>query len=485
MLQGALATASFGAAYALLDPLGLLDARQKTPPAPVDLNAVETGAIERESVRVSHLLRRAGFGASPDEYERYQSMGLQAAIDELVNYDAIDDSVAEQAFTPSDRNGPIVAWLARMANTKRPLQEKLTLFWHGLLTTQLSSTADPDAMLRQIDLLRRNAAGDFGELLHGVTVDRSMMVYLDMDGSERRSPNENYARELMELFTMGTGAFTEDDVRAAARAFTGWKVPRDYDQTPLRLLDPVFDFASWDPGEKTFLGRTSAFDAHGIIDVILDQPATSRYVVRRLFEHFVYPEPDDATLQPFIDTYVANGRQIRPVVDALLRSDAFYSQRAYRGLPKAPVEYAVGAIKALGGAADAVRMLPGRASALRSMGQVLYEPPNVSGWRGGRAWFASSMLFARLNFINQATGGGGAQQGPPGASTPAPMDPSAFPNAAAVLDHFARIALDDNLRPDARQVILDHAGGAEAALTVESMRDLAYLVLAAPEFHLA
>jgi uncharacterized protein (DUF1800 family) len=471
------AALSIATAYAALgDPLGLFRSNASD-------EFDESRAIERESVRVNHLLRRAGFGVSKEEHDYYQSIGLDATISELLDYESIDDSEAERAeAAATPRNGTFVGWLARMANTKRPLQEKMTLFWHGLLTTQLSATADPDAALDQIRLFRRHALDDFGELLHGVTRDRSMMVYLDVDGSEASAPNENYARELMELFAMGSG-YTEQDIREAARAFTGWTVPRDFSRLPFKLLTPVFDAAKFDAGDKTVLGYTGNFGANDIVHVVLDRPQTGPYIVRRIFEYLAYPDPDDATLAPFVEAYEANRRRLKPVVEAILRSDAFYSPRAYRGLPKAPVEFAVGVIKALGGAASAAQMLPGRARALRSMGQVLFEPPSVAGWPGGSAWFTTSMLFARLNFINQATGG--APSGPPGQQAALPPVPEDLGTASQALAHYLPFLLDDNLSEAAQKVLLDYAGGPRAKMTPESLRGLVYLVMASPQYQLA
>jgi uncharacterized protein (DUF1800 family) len=361
----------------------------------------------------------------------------------------------------------------------------MTLFWHGLLTTQLSATADPDAALDQIKLFRRHALDDFGELLHGATMDRSMMVYLDMDGSDSRAPNENYARELMELFAMGEG-YTEEDIREAARAFTGWRVDRDFSRLPFKLLTPVFDPARFDAGDKTVLGYTGNFGAKDIVHIVLDQPQTARYIVRRIFDYLAYPDADESTLAPFVEAYTTHRRQIKPVVEAILRSDAFYSLQAYRALPKTPVEFAVGTIKALGGAKDAVAMLPGRARALRSMGQVLFEPPSVAGWPGGKSWFTTSMLFARLNFVNQVTGGV-APPGPPGQqrAPDLPAVPEDLGTASQALAHYLPLLLDDNVSKPARQVLLDYAGGPNARLTPETLRGLVYLIMASPQYQLA
>src|SRR3954447_20213169 len=230
VLAGGVSAAGVAGAYAALgDPLALFGSSGSDGTVNHAIRG-DTGAISQESVRINHLLRRTGFGVTRVEYDRYQSMGLQATLDELLNYDRIDDSEAvasmEKAGAGIGLVPTVTSWLTRMAMTKRPLQEKMTLFWHGLLTSQISVVVDRDAMEAQVDLYRQHALDTFPAILKAVWRDRAMMTYLNIEGSERNAPNENYARELMELFALGVGNFSEKDVREAARAFTGWHVPR-------------------------------------------------------------------------------------------------------------------------------------------------------------------------------------------------------------------------------------------------------------------
>lgn len=471
LLGGLAAGGSLLAAYAALGgsvPLGPL-----TIPAPPD----ESAALARESVRISHLLRRAGFGVSRAEFEHYQSLGLEGTIDELINYGRLDDRRAEVLAEQADFNriGPALWWLIRMANTRRPLQEKMTLFWHGLLTTEISAIVDAPAMVRQNEFLRRNAMGEFRELLHGISLDPAMMVYLDTDESDKSSPNENYARELMELFSMGVGNFSEQDVKEASRAFTGWIVPRNNPRNIFSLGEPEFHPDRFDAGQKTFLGRTGSFRHNDIVDIVLEQPATARYITRRLFAFFVYPDPSEEELAPFVELYRRSGGSIRAVVESLLRSEVFYSPRAYRALAKSPVEFAVGAIKALGLQENVPSVLPRRALALRNMGQTLFDPPNVAGWPGGRSWFSSSTLLARLNFLNELV-----------AFNASPVEQGmSLGTAEQALAHFLPFLLDDNIPDAARRTLLDFAGGPLAQLEVQSLRGLVYLMLASPQYQLS
>jgi uncharacterized protein (DUF1800 family) len=508
LLGGAIAAGSVAVAYAALgDPLGII-ARGRG-------SKDDASAIEQESVQISHLLRRAGFGVSREEHDRYQAMGLQATLDEVLNYQGIDDSVAEDlaaTFTidSTTRGLPQVWWLTRMANTKRPLQEKMTFFWHGLLTSQISEVRDPVAMVTQNEFLRANAMARFPDILKGIARDPAMMTYLDIDGSRRQAPNENYARELMELFALGVGNYTEADVREAARAFTGWNVPRQRTDGPAFLLqEPVFRPGAYDNGTKTFLGQTGAFEPDDIVDIIVKQPASARYIVGRLFSFFVWPDPTDADLQPFLDVYEASDMRIGAVVEAMLRSDVFYSPKAYRAIVKSPVEYAVGALKALGLEETITQLFPqGQRNQgggqLTAMGQTLFEPPNVAGWPGGTAWLNSATIFARLNFINAVTGGtaSAAPQGRPGQqpqgqnaaarrqqqqqqAQAANALPAELGTAGQALAHYLPMIADDNLPDDARQVLLDYAGGGATALDAARLRGLVYLVLASPQFHLS
>jgi uncharacterized protein (DUF1800 family) len=390
-----------------------------------------------------------------------------------------------------------------MAVTKRPLQEKMTFFWHGLLTSQISVVRDQDAMLTQIDFYRKHALDRFPDILKGVSKDPAMMVYLNVDNSARAAPNENYARELMELFALGVGNFSEKDVREAARAFTGWQIPRDRGPNPgqFELKEPVLRPQRFDSGQKTFFGKTGNFGPDDIVDIIVEQPASAKYIVKRLFSFFVYPDPSDADLKPFIDAYMSNGKSIRSVVEAMFKSDVFYSPRAYRAIVKSPVEFAVGAIKAVNGQQRVAELTAGGGQprlggVVGVMGQALYEPPNVAGWPGNAAWLNASTMFARLNFVNAITGGGPQQQGqqrprPNAPANAAPAPTTAAPNGfetgttAQALAHFLPLALDDNVSPETRQVLLDYAGGPDVQVSPEQLRGIVYLILGSPQFHLS
>jgi uncharacterized protein (DUF1800 family) len=496
VIGGALAAGSLAVAYAALgDKFSLFGSESEN-----EIAAADTAAIKKESVRISHLLRRAGFGASRDEYEHYQSLGLDGTINELVNFAQVDDAdaanLAGRFIEPEqqpDRAAAVLWWLTRMANTKRPLQEKMTLFWHGLLTSQMSVVRAPAAMIAQNEFFRSHAFAPFPEVLRGISMDPAMMVYLDTAGSQSRAPNENYARELMELFALGEGNYSEEDVREAARAFTGWQVPRVRSDLNTFILEtPVFRRQQFDDGEKTFLGKTGNFLPDDIIDIVVEQPAAGQYVVRRLFEFFVFPDATDTDVKPFVEVYEKQDKRIGAVVEAMLRSDVFYSPKAYRALVKSPIEYAVGAIKAIGGqqlagqyaGAGLDRGPRGGGGVLGAMGQVPFEPPNVAGWPGGATWLNSTTMFARLNFIDQLTGGAERPRRRRDQPAPAPISGD-FGTIDQALAYYLPLAVDDNLPEAARQVLQDFAGGSQASLSEAHLRGLVYLVLASPQFHLS
>ena len=252
--------------------------------------------------------------------------------------------------------------------------------------------------------------------------------------------------------------------------------------------EPIFRPERFDNSVKTFLGKSGNFRPDDIVDIIVEQPASAKFIVDRLFSFFVYPGPDDKTLQPFIDTYLKSNKSIGATVEAILRSDVMYSPQAYRAIVRSPVEYMVAAIKALGSQATTARIVgqvQRQGQALTTMGQVLFEPPNVAGWPGGSTWLNSATMFARLNFINQITSGAAAARG--NTSNPAPAQPvgANLGTASQALNYYLPIALDSNIPDQARQVLVDFAGGPDAPLSPDQLRSLAYLILASPQFHLA
>ncbi|HVB96600.1 MAG TPA: DUF1800 domain-containing protein [Chloroflexota bacterium] len=447
-----------------------------------------------DDVKLQHLLRRTGFGASASELDQYRKLGLNGTVERLLNYETVDNSALETRLNRAnfDLSKPLpleMWWLLRMAYTARPFEEKLTLFWHGLLTSAISKVGRAELMFQQNQFFRQNAMGRFPDILKGVSRDPAMMIWLDLNSNRKGHPNENYARELMELFSLGVGNYSEQDVRESARAFTGWT---------LRAQRFFYDKRFHDDGQKTFLAHTGNFNGNDIIDIIVQQPASAKFITNKLFSFFVYPNPTDQVLQPFVQTYVTSSYSIKALVQKLLTSDEFYSPRAYRALIKSPTEYLVGIIRGLGLEADGV----GLPQVMNLMGQMLFNPPNVAGWPGGPAWLTTGTWLARLNTANRVTTAlTGAAPNPfarPNPKAPIqPFDVSSFFKGvtapAQAVDHVLGLLVDGNVDPAQRQVLIDYVtppngtslANANRVWLAERARGLFYLTLALPEFHLS
>lgn len=352
----------------------------------------EPSPLATEAERVGHLLRRAGFGAAPAELARYQALGVEGAVDALLDYEAADDAaldarIAAQEFDLTRRRHLQRWWLLRMVYGQRPLQERMTLFWHSLLTSELGKVGDGGLMLMQNQLYRSFALGRFDELLKAVSRDPAMLIYLDSRTNRKENPNENYARELMELFSLGLGTYTETDVRELARAYTGWGLFRG---------EYRFNPSDHDQGTKTFLGQTGNIDGDDAVDIIMRQDAAARFICTRLFAFFAYPDPEPAVVDRLARVFFSNGTLVRPVVRAILTSEEFYSTRALAANVRTPADLVATTLRTLGVETDAQRPVV----SMEAMGQELFNPPNVGGWPGGEDWISSATVLERVNFAN-------------------------------------------------------------------------------------
>ena len=366
----------------------------------------------------AHLLRRAGFGGTPDDIRRYAGMHPREAVSSLIHFadtselpqqpddvfDPRDQLLAVRSADSESRRQAFADvrkqmvksvgsmqywWLNRMLSTPAPLQEKMTLFLHGHFTTAaIQKGVWPTYVWQQNQLFRNSALGNLRMLTVAVSQDPAMLLYLDNASSNKTHPNENYARELMELFTLGHGNYSEEDIRQSARAFTGWTIDR-------RAGTFATNPRTHDDGTKTFLGRSGNFDGTDIVEIIYEQPACSRFWAQKILNFFVYNDPEPPLIDALANVIRKNNYELAPVMSTVLQSDVFYSPRAYRGLVKSPVEYVVGTYNAF--ALNAIDMPALRA--LQQMGQVLFYPPNVAGWRGGATWITSQTLIARENFV--------------------------------------------------------------------------------------
>ena len=404
--------------------------------------------------RAAHLLERAGFGGTPAEIEHLAALSPTDAVRELVHYQKIDNAqlpafdhsgvhdpglepfpVSRPAATEQARangealgvkvkssgnrrmqpvadkffywlrasrletNRVVYWWADRMLNTRRPLEERMALFWHGHFATSEEKVRDYRKMLVQLDLLRNGGTGNFRTLLVGVAQDPAMLAFLDAGVNLKGAPNENFAREIMELFTMGPGNYTEVDIREAARAFTGWN---------FKDLTFVVNREQHDDAAKRFLGREGPFDGVKVVDIILEQPVTAEFIAAKLYKYFVREDLSSTTRQRLAAELRKNNYEIAPLLELIFSSRDFYSPPSIGTHIKSPVELAVSTYKKLG--LKEIPGVPDFNEATSALGQQLLRPPTVAGWGAGRSWitpglllergnFARSVLFPDINFI--------------------------------------------------------------------------------------
>ncbi len=365
-----------------------------------------------ESARVMHLLRRTTLGHTPSQLEAGLSAGFAKTVDRLVETPAAEPPPLDAAATPGGRFSPAllqVWWVDHMLATPTPFAERMTLFWHGHFTSDVRKVADNTFMYWQNLTWRRMGTTNLRSMLMQVTVDPAMLRYLDLATSVGTSPNENYSRELMELFTMGPGNYTEEDVRQGALALTGWTLPRpdSFGSLPNvpRML-PIYSTQKTGvfrpgraySGDVTFLGRSGALDTHGVIDRILEQDVTAPFIVSKLAQHFVSPAPDASFVARLAAAFRKSGYDMKTLMRDMLTSPEFTAAPAYRSLVKSPAELMVHTARALGDGGMA-RLIAESGS---GMGQVLFDPPDVGGWPNNDAWISSNTVIERVNFATAA-----------------------------------------------------------------------------------
>lgn len=357
------------------------------------------GSIALDRPSAIHLLNRTGFGVEPNLIPEMMSRSRIAAVDYLLDHTSKTPCVpvpvlAQHQQTSSNALKRAQAqqlrswWVSEMLNTPTPLTERITLLWHGHFTSQLKKVKDPNSMLQQNLLFRHLGLGKFGDLLRAVAQDPAMLVYLDNTKSQKNSPNENFARELLELYTLGEGHYLEADVLAAARAFTGWRV--DHDKR--------FKFVArqHDNSEKTFMGAEGNLNGEDVIVEILAQPALATFIVDKFWREFVAPQPNKIAQQMLAAGFRASDYDLKLLLKSVLLSEDFWAEKNRATLIKSPAELTVGAYRYLQVPAEDVYSV---VRELNKMGQNLFEPPDASGWQGGLAWLDSTSVLAREQFL--------------------------------------------------------------------------------------
>ena len=481
----------------------------------------------RDEAVTRHLLRRAGFGASPQELDLFADMRLSDALDYLLNFedipDDVDDWIGQPGYVGVTFRGEFLPntvvtdarqrWLFRMVHSQRPLQEKMTLFWHNHLATAYSKLAgaygssdatrmmaakaseDPKRQQGQLETIRQLCLGSFRDLVVAMAKDPGMLVWLDGRFNTKERPQENFGRELMELFSMGVRYYTESDVYAAARVFTGWNLRRTtasrddlfplyefvYNSGSHDTNAKTFSFPIYPDGNRTIPARAATAgmqDGIDLIAAVTSHPETARRLARRLYGFFVseFNEPSAEFLGQLADTYLDHGQDLRILMGHLLRSFEFKDEANYYARYAWPVETVVRAIKEVGwvgySVSDAVNQLV-------NMGQQLYEPPDVAGWELGPGWISSGSMLSRMNFAsalatNQRT-----------ALTAAAMPYARTPDTllAYFLEKLAPGPLSDVTRSSLRTYLTSSGAwtGSETQVRTKSA-GLVHLILGAGEY---
>ena len=367
---------------------------------------------------IAHLMRRAGFGATRDELEAYASKGYEATVEDLLHPEWFtdDEDVIGRYFA-----GEMLAkgmapnvWMYRMVNTRQPLQEKMAFLWHHIFATSLAKSETP-SMVGQIAMFRRIGLSDMRTILTALSKDPAMISWLDNNENHKDQPNENYGRELLELFSMGEGNYTEQDVKMSARAFTGWNKIAPIPNKTAGFYPSGFDYQEddHDDGEKTFLGETGRFNGEDIIDIVVKQPATARFVSRHLYNFFVADDPQVAAwrdvppaepeaIDSLSQTFMDSRGDFRSILRVLFNSDFFKEARFKR--MKSPTELVVGVIKLVGTNRFPDMGMGGYGGTTTVMGQQLLYPPSVEGWHTGQEWIDGGTLNERVNFAVDEVG---------------------------------------------------------------------------------
>ncbi|MCH8281984.1 MAG: DUF1800 domain-containing protein [Chloroflexi bacterium] len=429
---------------------------------------------KEDLAQMAHLMRRAGFWATRDELERYVAQGYEAVVEGLLNpppEQPAGKTALLVRFQPSCllAGGVTIPaqynWMYHMITTQRPLEEKMALFWHHVFATANSKLDGADQLVEQIVLFRKHGLGNYRDILLEVSKNPTMIFFLDNNENHRYAVNENWGRELLELFSMGVSNYTEVDVREASRAFTGWNIEPRLPRQPYWRFPWRFEYRpeDHDEGEKTFLGRTGNFNGEDIIDIILEEPATARFICRHLYNFFVAddvqvpawtiePARDEDALEIMMDSFVSSGFEMKAVLRTIFTSDFFKNAR-YAKI-KSPAEVVAGTLRLTESNMFPGPDLPDIGPQAGYMGQDILNPPSVEGWYTGKEWINSGSLLARINFVADHV----ADTSLPGVQNivshmKAQGVITAEELVDASLEHMGFLELGD----DTRQQLLDHA----------------------------
>ena len=459
----------------------------------------------------AHLLNRAGFGGTPDDIFALESKGMDRAVESLLKADDDEDLFPvpslilpkeRVAYQQQMKNAPTeearqgmrkqffgserlnmldlrLWWLGRMRYTSAPLQEKATLFWHGHFATSFEKVRDPYSMWQQNETLRHYALGKFPDLLKAISRDPAMIRWLDLGTSRKGHPNENFAREVMELFSLGEGHYGEKDIQESARAFTGYRINQETGNFRMVPRD-------YDPTLKTFLGKTGTLSGDDIIDTIVAQPQCARFIGRKLWVFFVSENPSNETVDALAILLLANGYDIAATLKVILLSSDFYATQVMQHQIKSPVQWMMQTTRMLEIPLPDARVLE---NSLAALGQVVFAPPNVKGWDGGRAWISASSLLYRYNLAAyllsgkaKVLGGGGTKTAVIPLDRIAPMTERT--SADRLLDHLGFRVFNAPIASKEKGEFQTFLAKYPAPYSDSIVRDLMQLMMSTPHYQL-
>ena len=445
-------------------------------------------ATANDSFWIRHLLRRAGFGHTPQEFDYYRKLGYNATLEELLTPDKVDNESLESQLRQQEFDFTNIAdlkrwWLFRMTFTKRPLEEKMALFWHGHFATSNRKVAHAYAMYLQNVLFRTHGLGNFHELLYNVSKDPAMIIWLDNQQNRKGKPNENYAREIMELFTLGIGNYSEKDIKEAARAFTGWQTqPTGF----------FFNKRQHDDGQKTVLGTSGALNGDDVVRILAEQPACAKFLSRKLIKFFVYDNPSKEYVERIAKVYTTGNYNMRKMMHAILSSPEFLSDKAYHAHIKSPTELVVGTLKTL----QIKQLDKDLPTSMARMGQNLFEPPNVKGWDGGPTWIATDTMMERFNFAARMSSERFSDLEVKSSAAEL-LRKQGIDNPTQMVDYFLQLLVDGDVPQSARKRLQAYVASdirgvpSETGATPEGrtldakLRGLVHLIMTLPSYQLA
>ena len=459
---------------------------------------------------IAHLARRAGFGATPDELDEYEAVGYEALVERFLAPDAPrhipDDLIFRRHVDLHAMQGHNAAhWAYRLISTDCPLEEKAALFWHGVFATGENKLNNLGSLANQIDTFRRHGMGRFDDLLIELSRDPAMIIWLDNHTNHKDSINENYGREILELFSMGVGNYTEDDIKECARAFTGWSVKNGEYMAMMAMKDSIWPYGRifWhheyreddhDGGDKRFLGETGPFGGEDAVEIICRQPATARFVARHLCNFFVAdeapvpqwadtPPRDPEAVEILAQAYFDHDHDLRSVLRVLFNSD-FFKRAAFRRV-KSPTEVIIGTLRRTGEFRVPESGDPGIFNVMEEcgfMGQKLLDPPSVEGWHTGEEWITSGSLVDRVNFAAQRV----SDAANPGVADMVSRVQESAPSAPAELVDACLDALGPmDVAPDTRELLTELASaGSGEGVGREVILDLFKIIASSREYQL-